>query len=63
MVTKQENGKTVHEDHIISSLHTQEQIRTNMKRQGNVDCQLKSIVGVPQTAFAEKHGLHTQSVN
>jgi hypothetical protein len=45
---------------IIYLLFThKEQITTNMKRQGNVDHQSKSIVGVPQTAFAKKHRLHT----
>jgi hypothetical protein len=39
------------------------QITTNMMRQGNVDRQTESIVEVPQTAFAKKHGLHTQSIN
>jgi hypothetical protein len=40
-----------------------EKLTTNMRKQGNVDCQSKSIVEVPQTAFAKKHGLHTQSIN
>jgi hypothetical protein len=40
-----------------------EQITTSMRRQGNVDHQSRSIVEVSQTAFAKKHGLHTQSIN
>jgi hypothetical protein len=36
---------------------------TNMKKEENVDHQLKSTVEVPQTAFPKKHGLHTQSMN
>jgi hypothetical protein len=40
-----------------------EQISINMRRQGNVDHQSKSIVEVPQTVFAKKHGLHLQSIN
>jgi hypothetical protein len=49
---------------IIYLLFThKEQITANMKRQGNVYDQSKSIVGVPQPAFAKKHGTHTQSIN
>jgi hypothetical protein len=43
--------------------HKEEQMTTNMKKQENVDLQSKSIVGIPQTAFPKKHGLHTQSTN
>jgi hypothetical protein len=49
---------------IIYPLFTnKEQMTTNMKKQGCEDSQSKSIVGVPQTAFPKKHGLHTQSMN
>jgi hypothetical protein len=65
MVKKQENGKTVHEDNVMHNPpHThKEQIITYTKRKRNVDHQPKSIVRVPPTAFAERHGFHTQPTN
>jgi hypothetical protein len=59
MVKKQENGTTIHEGNIISTLHIQGTNNKKYEETRNVDPQLKTIVTVPHTAFAEKHGLHT----
>jgi hypothetical protein len=63
MVKKQENRKTVHEDNIITTLHTQGTSNNKYEETEKCGSSIKSIVRVPQTAFGEKHGLHTQSMN
>jgi hypothetical protein len=63
VVLGQENGKTVHEDNIISSLHTQGTNNNKYDETGKCGTSVKKHLGVPQTAFAKKHRFHTQPMN
>jgi hypothetical protein len=64
MGKKQETGKTMYEENnFFSTVYTQGINKNKYEEMENYGLSMKKNERVPQTAFAEKHGLLTQHTN